>query len=199
MAKLKLTYFDFSGGRGEASRLALHIAGADWTDHRVKGQAWTDLKASPPFGGLPTLEVAGEGVLSQSNAILGYIGQQYGLLPTDPFEAARHVAVMNAVETLRAQAATTAKKDEGRRRAAREAFSTGYFEHWASYLTKQVRGPLIGGTALSVADLKVYVAMHAYREGVYDYIPSDILDPFPAIIGLMQEVEANPRVAEWQG
>ena len=66
-------------------------------------------------------------------------------------------------------------------------------------MTKQVRGPLIGGTALSVADLKVYVAMHAYREGVYDYIPSDILDPFPAIIGLMQEVEANPRVAEWQG
>ncbi len=58
MAKLKLTYFDFSGGRGEASRLALHIAGADWTDNRVKGQAWTELKASTPFGGLPTLEVA---------------------------------------------------------------------------------------------------------------------------------------------
>ena len=51
MAKLKLTYFDFDGGRGEPARLALHIGGiafeedvrfdigdvlAPWRDHRLE-------------------------------------------------------------------------------------------------------------------------------------------------------------------
>ena len=32
MAKLKLTYFDFDGGRGEPARLALHIGGVTFED-----------------------------------------------------------------------------------------------------------------------------------------------------------------------
>jgi glutathione S-transferase len=198
MHKLTLTYFDFPGGRGEASRLALHIAGVDWTDNRVKRDDWTALKPTTPFGGLPTLEVQGQGVLSQSNAILSYIGRQYGLMPFDPFEAARHVAVMNAVEELRAQANATGRKDEEKKRAAREAFAAGYFARWTGHLTRQIRGPFIGGDELSVADLKVYVAMHSYREGVYDHIPANVLDPFPAIASLMQDVDVYPGVAEWR-
>ena len=35
MAKLKLTYFDFHGGRGEPARLALSISGIPFEDDRV--------------------------------------------------------------------------------------------------------------------------------------------------------------------
>ena len=35
MAKLKLTYFDFHGGRGEPARLALSIGGIAFEDDRV--------------------------------------------------------------------------------------------------------------------------------------------------------------------
>ncbi len=38
MAKLKLTYFDFDGGRGEPARLALHIGGIAFEDHRISGK-----------------------------------------------------------------------------------------------------------------------------------------------------------------
>jgi hypothetical protein len=53
MHKLTLTYFDFPGGRGEASRLALHIAGVDWTDNRVlapspKASSSTTMTVRPP-------------------------------------------------------------------------------------------------------------------------------------------------------
>ena len=35
MAKLKLIYFDFDGGRGEPARLALSIGGVPFKDDRV--------------------------------------------------------------------------------------------------------------------------------------------------------------------
>jgi hypothetical protein len=41
-----------------------------------------------PFEGLPVLEVEGK-PLSQSNAILVYVGKEVGLYPTDNWEAAK--------------------------------------------------------------------------------------------------------------
>lgn len=196
MSKLVLTYFDFPGGRGEASRLALHVAGADWVDDRFRGD-WSQKKPTTPFGGLPTLEVPGRGVLSQSNAILSYIGRAHGLLPADAFEAARHEALMNAVEDLRAEAAKTSRDDEDEKRAAREAFASGYFQRWATQASAQVEGPFVGGSQISVADLKLFVAMGSYTKGTYDFIPANILDPFPKITALMDAVAAHPRVVDW--
>jgi len=37
MQKIKLSYFDFHGGRGEPARLALSIAGIPFEDDRVPG------------------------------------------------------------------------------------------------------------------------------------------------------------------
>ena len=98
---VKLTYFDFSGSRGEECRLALHAAGVEFEDHRIKGAEWPTVKPTMPFGAMPVLEIEGKGRLAQSNAILGFIGRSHGLLPDDAWEAARHEAVMCAVEELR--------------------------------------------------------------------------------------------------
>ncbi len=150
-----------------------------------------------PFGALPTLEIPGKGVLSQSNAILSYIGREHGLLPGDSWEAARHEAVMNAIEELRAEIATTGRDDEDEKRKAREAFAEGYFKRWASNAAAQIKGPFIGGDDISVADLKLFVAMRSYSKGVFDYVPTTILDPFPKITGLIDAVAAHPRVVDW--
>ena len=40
MPKLKLTYFDFHGGRGEPARLALSIGGIPFEDDRVAPADW---------------------------------------------------------------------------------------------------------------------------------------------------------------
>ncbi len=196
MSKPTLTYFDFPGGRGEDVRLALHIAGIDWNDDRFRGN-WPERKATTPFGSLPVLEVPGRGVLAQSNAILAYIGRAYGLLPDDSFECARHESVMHAVEDLRSQLATTDRDDADAKREARQAFASGYMTQWAKNISAQIEGPFIGGAELSVADLKLYVALSAYRKGVFDHVPTDVLDGWPKITALLAAVEAHPRVAEW--
>lgn len=190
-----LTYFDFPGGRGEASRLAFHLSGAEWVDDRFGGD-WTAKKPTTPFGGLPTLELPGRGVISQCNAILSWIGREHGLLPTDSWEAARHEAILNAVETLRAEIATTGKSDEAEKRTAREAFAAGYFQRWATNVSEQIQGPFVG-EEISVADLKLYVALRSYSTGVYDFVPTNILESFPKITGLIAAVEAVPKIQEW--
>ena len=94
MSKPRLTYFDFAGSRGEECRIALHLAGIDFDDVRVKSADWPTLKESMPFGAMPVLQMPGKPPLAHSNAILVFIGRQHGLHPIDAFEAARHEAVM---------------------------------------------------------------------------------------------------------
>src|SRR5271165_961321 len=102
MSKPKLTYFDAPVSRGEECRLALHVAGVDFEDNRIRRDDWPSLKPKTPFGSLPTLEMPGHPVLAQSNAILVLVGRLHGLHPKEPFEAARHEAMMQHVEDLRA-------------------------------------------------------------------------------------------------
>ena len=65
MAKYKLTYFDFSGSRGEECRLALHVAGVEFEDNRISREAWQILKPSTPYGAVPILETPGKPPLAQ--------------------------------------------------------------------------------------------------------------------------------------
>jgi len=122
MSKPRLTYFDFAGSRGEECRIALHLAGIDFDDVRVKSAEWPALKDSTPFGAMPVLQLPGKPPLAHSNAILVFIGRQHGLHPVDAFEAARHEALMCAVEELRHTITPTLRiSDPEQKRSAREA------------------------------------------------------------------------------
>jgi glutathione S-transferase len=87
MAKIKLTYFDFHGGRGEPARLALSMGGVPFEDDRVLPSEWQQRKPNTPFGALPVLEVDGQR-LAQSNAINRYVGKLTDLYPSDAWQAA---------------------------------------------------------------------------------------------------------------
>jgi glutathione S-transferase len=102
MTKLKLTYFDFHGGRGELARLALSIGGIPFEDDRVKPVEWENLKAHTPFGALPVLEVDGH-VVAESNAINRYVGKLADLYPSDPWQAALCDEVMGGGKTSAAR------------------------------------------------------------------------------------------------
>ena len=96
---LKLTYFDFHGGRGEPARLALSIGGIPFEDDRVPFSEWERRKPDTPFGALPILEREGQ-ILAQSNAINRYVGKLTDLYPSDPWQAALCDETMEAVEDI---------------------------------------------------------------------------------------------------
>ena len=50
MNKPKLIYFDAPVSRGEEVRLALHIAGVDFHDERIKFDQWPAMKPTTPYG-----------------------------------------------------------------------------------------------------------------------------------------------------
>ena len=101
MTKPILSYFDFPGGRGEDCRIALHATGIEFTDNRVDPKTWPEHKVSTPFGAIPVLDRGDETAVWGSNPILSLIGRQHGLHPSDPWEAARHESVMDAIEDIR--------------------------------------------------------------------------------------------------
>lgn len=199
MPEYTLTYFDFSGSRGEECRLAFHLAGVPFEDERLDRGAWAARKPRTPYGSLPVLTVEGRGELAQSNAILSFVGRAHGLLPTDPFEAARHEAVMCSVEDFRAALNPTGRiADPELKRIAREEFAAGYLRTWAAAIERQLAdpGPYFGGEAPSVADLKLFIIMRSIVDGGIDHVPPTAFAEFSRLSRLFEAVRSHPRVAE---
>lgn len=198
MPKLKLVYFDFNGGRGEAARLALSLGGVPFEDQRVPVADWPRFREQMPFHALPVLEVDGEAV-SQCNAINRYAGRLAGLYPDDPMEALRCDEVMDAVEDITTQVtATFGITDEAEKRTAREALAAGpirlYLEKLDGLLERR-GGHYFVADRLTIADLKVYVWTKGLLSGVLDHVPADLPHRFAA--GLVQHGErigAHPGV-----
>src|SRR5207253_7048180 len=122
MQKIKLTYFDFHGGRGEPARLALAIAGIAFDEDRVPFADWPRRKADTPFGCLPVLEVDGA-IVTQSNGINRYVGKLADLYPSDPWQAALCDEAMEAVEDITSKVSTTFSLPDDQKKAQREALA----------------------------------------------------------------------------
>jgi prostaglandin-H2 D-isomerase / glutathione transferase len=197
--KPKLTYFDAPVSRGEECRLALHVAGVDFEDVRINRADWPAMKPTTPFGSLPTLEMPGQPVLGQSNAILVLIGRRYGLHPKDDFEAARHEAMMSHVEDLRATVAPTLRiQDEAEKKKVRTELVAGFLPTWGANAEKHIGdGPFLAGATLHVADLKLYMAVHWFAGGKVDYVPATIFANFKKLVRLHDAVRDHAGVKSW--
>jgi glutathione S-transferase len=124
MPKLKLTYFDIHGGRGEPARLALSIGGIPFEDDRLAPSDWQRRKPDTPFGALPVLEVDGQ-ALAQSNAVNRYVGKLTDLYPSDAWQAALCDEIMEAVEDISTKLAATFFLAEEEKKTQRKALVEG--------------------------------------------------------------------------
>lgn len=199
MNKPRLVYFDFAGSRGEECRIALHLAGIDFDDVRVQAKDWPAIKGGTPFGALPVLELPGKAPLAHSNAILVYVGRQHGLHPQDAVEAARHEALMSAVEDIRHTISPTLRiTDPEQRRSAREALAGNELHTWGAQVERQLGdGPFIAGATLHVADLKLYMMARWLASGVLDHIPATVLGHCPKLQRLHNAVADHAGVKDW--
>ena len=88
-------------------------------------------------------------------------------------------------------------KDQEELKRKRAEFVESVLRPWAANMEKQVSGPFAGGGEISVADIKLFVVLGAFKDGVYDHVPTDVLAAFPKLDKLHANVKAHPKVAAW--
>lgn len=200
MTKLKLTYFDFHGGRGEPARLALSMGGIAFEDDRVPFADWERRKEETPFGALPVLAVDGQTV-AQSNAINRYVGKLADLYPSDPWQAALCDEAMEAVEDIISKIVPTMFLPEEEKKTQRKALVDGPIPFYLTRLQQRLEahgGRYFAADRLTIADLKVFMFIRQLKSGVLDYVPTDLPDRVaPKLVEHYERVKNNPGVAAY--
>ncbi len=200
MSQLKLTYFDFHGGRGEPARLAMHIGNIAFEDHRFASADFAEVRKSTPFGQVPTLHVDGVQV-TQSDAITRYVGKLAGLYPADAFQALLCDEVMDALEDANVKLGSTFGLTGEALKQARSALVNGPLTMYLGWLQSQLQahgGQYFADNRLTIADLKVFAFVRGLTSGHLDHVPTDLVEKVaPTVMAHMQRVAQTPAVAQY--
>lgn len=200
MPQLKLTYFDFHGGRAEPARLAFHIGGIAFEDHRITYAEFADVRKSTPFGQVPVLHVDGVQV-TQCDAINRYAARLAGLYPADPLQALLCDEVGYVVEEASVKLGPTYRMTGEEQKAARLALVNGSMPVYLRWLQSQLQahgGEYFADNRLTIADLKVFVDVRSLNSGRLDHVPADLVQQVaPLLNAHMQRVAQTPAVAQY--
>lgn len=200
MANYKLTYFDFPGGRGEPIRIAFHAAGIDFEDHRITFDEFQKTRETMRFSCAPVLHIDGVEV-TQSNAMLRFVGKHAGLYPEDPLQALYCDEAMEAVEDLLHKIVQTFGLEGDELKKAREKLVEGWmtiFVKGLGDLLERGGGDYFADKRLTVADLKVYVQIRSLRSGTLDHVPADLVDRLaPNLAAHQDRIGKDPIVSAY--
>ena len=197
MADYKLTYFDFPGGRGEPIRIAFHAAGIEFDDHRISFEEFMQTRESMRFNCAPVLHVDGVEV-TQSNAMLRFVGKHAGLYPENSLQALYCDEAMDAVEDLLHQIVHTFGLEGEELESAREKLKNGWltiFIKGLSEILERGGGEYFADNRLTVADLKVFVQVRSLRTGGLEHVPASFVDELaPALAAHADRIAVEPVV-----
>lgn len=200
MTQLKLTYFDFHGGRAEPARLAMHIGGIAFEDHRFAFPEFAEVRKATPFGQVPTLHVD-DVVVTQCDAITRYVGKLAGLYPTDAYQALLCDEVMYVVEEATVRLGPSFRMTGDAQKEARLALVNGSMPMYLGWLQSQLMahgGEYFADNRLTVADLKVFVDVRGLNSGRIDHVPTDLVEKVaPALNAHMQRIANMPAVLQY--
>jgi glutathione S-transferase len=200
MTQYKLTYFDMNGGRGEPVRIAFHAAGIEFEDHRISFQDFMQVRGDMRFRCAPTLEIDGVEV-TQSNAMLRYVGKSAGLYPDDPLQALYCDEAMEAVEDLLHHVVHTFGLEGDELEAARKQLADGWITTFATGLADLLArggGEYFADGRLTVADLKVYMQVKSLQNGTLDHVPTDLVETLaPSLVQHQARIEKSPVVVAY--
>ncbi|MHB8699290.1 MAG: glutathione S-transferase, partial [Sulfuricaulis sp.] len=197
MNKLKLTYFDFSGGRAEPARLAMHIGGISFEDHRFASKDFAEIRKTTPLNQVPTLHL-NDVQVTQSDAITRYVGKLAGLYPVDDFQALLCDEVMSALEDINVKIGATFGMQGDALKGARDALVTGALPRYLRWLQNQLEdhgGKYFADNRLTIADLKALVMLRWLSGGVLDHIPSGLIAAeAPKLVEYMNRIAVLPAI-----
>ena len=200
MTNHKLTYFDFDGGRAEPVRIALHHGGIEFEDERISFPEFLQMRGTTRFNSVPTMEIDGQ-VVTQTNAMLRYVGKKVGLYPEDDLQAFYCDEPMDAVEDMLHRVVATFGLEGDELKAAREKLAEGWLTTFIKGLDELLArggGEYFADNRLTVADLKVLVQTRWLASGTLDHVPTDIVEKLaPALAAHRDRVGEHPVVTAY--
>jgi len=205
MSKPKLTYFD-SPGRAEPIRVALHMGGIAFDDHRLAYPDFAAAKAKGefPLGSVPVFEVDGLRI-AQTAAILRYAARigDNSLYPSDTYAALLVDSALDSFNDTLSNAMLPSffERDMTKKLSMREALMAGPLKLVLEYvegLIARSGGPFVAGKVLSIADIVIALQVLGIRGGHVDGITGAYLERWPKIGALTDAYLADPRVQAYQ-
>lgn len=200
MAELILKYFDFNGGRGEATRLIMHIGNIAFTDERFHFSEFGEVRKTTPLNQVPTLSIDGR-VVTQSNAINRYVGKIAGLYPEDNMQALLCDEVLDAVEDITHKMVSSFGMEGEELKQAREAFISGPITRYCQWMEKVLSnngGEFFADNRLTIADIKAFVLLRGFSSGQLDHIPTDCVQTIsPAMASYCERIGQTPAIVEY--
>jgi glutathione S-transferase len=220
-ATFELYYWPSIQGRGEFVRLALEAAGASYVDiARLPAQEGGGVKVlaamlegadgGGPFFAPPLLR-HGAVTLSQSAAILQYLGPRLGLVPADEASRLRTNQLQLTIADFVLEAhdvhhpiASSLYYDDQKPEAARRAelFIKHRIPKYLGYFERVLETNLAGGglhavgAALSYVDLSLFQIM-AGLAYAFPRALSRLVTKLPRLVALRDRVAAEPAVAAY--
>lgn len=197
MPSYKLTYFDVDGGRAEPVRIAFHVGGIAFEDHRISYPEFGKLRAGLRFKAVPVLEIDGA-VVTQSNAMCRYVGKLSKLYPEDAMQALYCDEVLDAVEDFGQHlGATFGLKGQALQEARQQLVQGPLSTHLTGLgeLLARGGGSFFADGRMTVADLKVFVQTRWLAGGSLDHISTDLVASLaPALVEHEARIASDPRV-----
>lgn len=200
------------GAAGEPVRLALAIGGINFEDHRVPrgSDEWQTLKGTElcPFHQLPILEVDGVRI-SQSNAILRYVGLLAELYPKDDlFKASKVDEILGAIQDIKVRIIPSLlERDEEKKAQMRRALARERLPWWFERLEAQIclndlffssnRG-FCAGERITIADLALASFLGWFTSGAFVGIQKTLLEDYPRLRRVLNAVNSVPQVYRWR-
>jgi glutathione S-transferase len=197
----QLYYFPIPG-RAESSRVALSLANLSWKDNQIDGKEYMQMKRDGqlPWGLVPMLRTP-DGNLSESSAILRYIGAMAGLVPSNSFQAAKVDEFLDGMEPFsRVLSGTFGIDDVEQRADARRAVfnaegdGTKNLKLLQRKITESSTGWAASTDKMNIADIKIFTELFGLFSGNYDGIDKSILADYPGLLEYHDKVANEPRM-----
>ncbi|MBX2870087.1 MAG: glutathione S-transferase family protein [Acidiferrobacterales bacterium] len=200
MQNIKLTYFDFHGGRAEPVRMALAIGKIEFEDIRVSFMDFARMRGSLPLKAVPVMEVDGVSYC-ESNAMTRYVGKLTGLYPDDPWQAFLCDEILEASEDVTVALVKTFGLEGDALKEARDKLENGIITDCLELFNKRLAaagGAYFSANQLTVADLKVMVWLRALNAGQLDHVSNSLVASVaPELNTYVGRISQLPSVAKY--
>ncbi|CDW89050.1 glutathione s-transferase [Stylonychia lemnae] len=188
---IKLHYFNIYG-RIEPIRMLLNHAKVPYTENLISYQDWPKFKTSGicEFEQIPVVEI-GDKKLSQSKAILRYLGKLHGYYPADPYHAYLADSYMDSFDDISpAFFQARSEKDAEKQKVLYDKLFNQTYPKWCQAIENRIQQNVtrkfLVGEKLSIADFSFAGRHFGLVKNPLSPIQNDLQAQFSKFKGLSE-------------